>query len=315
MADLDSFCTKATLVELVMEVLFVLALNMDWIPHITLMGFVSYKSLWIHFKRTSDEYILYIIKSGELHIREEGRQYILREGDVLLLEPYLEHEGIEMHICDYYYIHFKHPHISNVDLADQLSFAQAFFLEDHDPQHHNRSYFPKQMSITNKSTKSQVLSGLNEMLLLYRRKNYNRSLTALKLSELFIWLSREYMMFLLQNNRKRTTKSSLKVYELLDYIHQHYASKITSTGIEKEFDCNFDYINRSFNKLTGYSIAHYVNKVRIDYARELLQTTKLSIGEIAELVGFIDIYHFSKVFKKYVGVSPTTYFKEIRERL
>ncbi|EFM08936.1 transcriptional regulator, AraC family [Paenibacillus curdlanolyticus YK9] len=290
-----------------------LAVNMEWIPRITLMGFVSYKSLWMHFKRTSDEHILYIIKSGELHIQEEGQRFILREGDVFMLEPHLEHEGFEMHICDYYFIHFKHPDISALTIEDPLSFAQAFFLEDHEHQQHNRSCFPKQMNLTSNSAKSQIYGGLNEMLRLYRRKNYNRALTALKLSELFIWMSREYMMLVLQSNQKRTTKSNLKVYELLDYIHQHYASKITSERIESEFDCNFDYINRTFNQLTGYSIAHYVNKVRIDHARELLQTTKLSIGEIAELVGFFDIYHFSKVFKRYVGVSPTTYFKGIQE--
>lgn len=280
---------------------------MDWIPHITLMGFVSYRSPWIHFKRTSDEYILYVIKRGQLHIMEGDRPFILKKGDALLLEPNIEHKGLEMHTCDYYYVHFKHPDISPHAVDDPEAFARSFFLEDQQADEQSKCYFPKYFTLANTAALSQILGGLNEMHMLYRRKNYNRNLTALKLSELFIYLSRENMMAILQNNRKRTTKAIAKAYALLDCIHQQYADKLTSERIEREFDINFDYLNRTFNKLTGYSIAHYVNKVRIEHARELLATTSLSVGEIADLVGFGDIYHFSKVFKRYIGVPPTVY--------
>lgn len=84
-----------------------LAINIEVMPKIKLMGFVSYPNPWIHFKRTINEHILYFIKSGELHIRENGVPYILKKGDVFILEPDLEHEGIEKHACDYYYIHLS----------------------------------------------------------------------------------------------------------------------------------------------------------------------------------------------------------------
>lgn len=285
-----------------------LAVNLDWNPRITLLGFVSYNNPWIHFKRTSDEHILYVIVSGELHIREEGRAFKLQAGDVLLLEPGLKHEGLEMNVCDYYFIHFKHPDISTVIVDDPESFAHAFFREDQESDKNNSYCISKYFSLQNKASMSQILGVLNEMLQLYRRKNYNQGLIALKLSELFIRLSRENMLAFLQKTRQRQTKSILMAYELLDYIHQRYPSKITSETIERDFKCNFDYLNRTFNKLAGYSIAYYVNKVRIDRSRELLATTNLSVGEIARHVGFADVYHFSKVFKKYAGVSPTSYY-------
>lgn len=290
-----------------------LAINIDLVPRITWMGFISYKSPWIHFKRSVNEYVLYLIKSGELHIEENGMQFVLRKGDVLVLEPNLIHEGIKKHACDYYYIHFKHSDITNIWIEDPESFARGFILEDEDTEESSPCCFPKYFTITDNSVLSQLYNSLNEMQQLYRRKNYNRSLTALKLSEFFISLSRENMLAVLQQNRKRTTKALLKAYEILDYIHHHYQSKITSQDIEANFGYNFDYLNRTFNKLTGYSITYYINKVRINHAQELLHATHLSIGEISFLVGFGDIYYFSKVFKKYVGLSPTDYFKGIRE--
>lgn len=57
-----------------------LAINVELMPKIKLMGFVSYKQPWIHFKRTTHECILYFIKSGELHLRENGIDYILKKG-------------------------------------------------------------------------------------------------------------------------------------------------------------------------------------------------------------------------------------------
>lgn len=285
-----------------------LTVNLDWNPRITLLGFVSYNNPWIHFKRTSDEHILYVIVSGELHIREEGRAFKLQAGDVLLLEPGLEHEGLEMNVCDYYFIHFKHPDISTVIVDDPESFAHAVFREEQGHDKNNSCCISKYFNLQNKASMSQILGVLNEMLQLYRRKNYNQGLIALKLSELFIRLSRENMLAFLHKTRQRQTKSIVMAYELLDYIHQRYPSKITSETIERDFKCNFDYLNRTFNKLAGYSIAYYVNKVRIDRSRELLATTNLSVGEIARLVGFADVYHFSKVFKKYAGVSPTSYY-------
>lgn len=116
----------------------------------------------------------------------------------------------------------------------------------------------------------------------------------------------------LQADPRNNSKSFIKVHALLDYIHQNYAGKITSSDIEQEFDCNYDYINRVFSKFTGHSIMRYVNLIRINHAKELIEATHLSFGEIGYLTGLDDPYHFSKLFKKYAGVSPTQYYKRHR---
>ncbi|WP_236013480.1 AraC family ligand binding domain-containing protein, partial [Paenibacillus glycanilyticus] len=102
-----------------------LTVNMELVPTVTFLGFVAYTSPWIHFKRNVDEYILYIIKSGELHIEENGERYVLRKGDVFMLEPNLDHEGFEKHVCDYYYIHFKHPESGMGDALSTYFEARA----------------------------------------------------------------------------------------------------------------------------------------------------------------------------------------------
>ncbi|HEY0827345.1 MAG TPA: helix-turn-helix domain-containing protein [Bacilli bacterium] len=291
------------------------AINVEFVPKINIMGFISYKSPWLHFKRNLDEYVLYFIKSGELHIRENGIQYILKKGDIFVLEPHLEHEGFKKHVCDYYYIHFNHPDIKPIYIEDLLNVARHFILEDDrsltNLKDDDICYFPKRFTLSEKKSLHHTLHAMNEMLQLYKRKHYNRNLTALRFAELFIEVSRENFMAELQKSGGKNTKSIVKVHALLDYIHHEYTNKITSSDIELEFECNYDYINRIFKKVTGHTITRYVNMVRINHAKELIEATHLSFSEIGYLTGLNDPFYFSKVFKQYVGLSPLQYYKRL----
>jgi AraC-like DNA-binding protein len=289
------------------------------------MGFVSYKSPWKHFRRATDEYLLYFIQSGELHIRENGEDYVLRKGDILILEPGLEHEGIEKHICDYFYIHFGHSDVQPVQIEDPESFVSDFFLEHSKPrmdgQHGFENeiagnylcYLPKRYTLYDKTSFHQAIHAMNDILNLNKRKQYNRSLTALRFSEFLIELSRDHFMTVFRKNSRKSTESFEKVHGLLNYIHQSFTEKISSVDIEETFDCNFDYINRIFREVTGHTIMRYINVIRINHAKELIETTHLHMNEVGMLSGLEDPYYFSKVFKKYVGLSPTQYYQKIRE--
>ncbi|MBB6691885.1 helix-turn-helix transcriptional regulator [Cohnella xylanilytica] len=293
-----------------------LAMNTEYVPRIKLMGFVSYKAPWIHFRRTTDEHILYFIKSGELHLQENGTPHILRRGDVLLLEPHLEHEGLEKHLCDYYFVHFEHRDIRPWPEEDKLALAKRVLLEDDDSSEGSElCFFPKRFTFEDRNAFHRAQREMNEILALHRRKRYNRSLTALKWAEWMIETSREYWMSELQSHDKRPSRSYRKVNALLDYLHTHYTERITGEIIEKEFDCSYDYINRVFQEATGHTISRYANLVRINHAKELIEATHLSMNEIAYLTGLNDPFYFSKVFKKFVGLSPTQYYKKVRETM
>ncbi|WP_018757265.1 AraC family transcriptional regulator [Paenibacillus terrigena] len=287
-----------------------LAIPMDTLPTIKLVGYVSYKTPWRHFRRNVNEYILYFMKSGEMHIQENGVQYILKKGDSFMLEPNLEHEGTAKHACDYYYIHFTHPEIQSVEVEDLHTLARRILLEEGGggtPIEPSICYLPKYVRFATSSRLQHFYHVLSEMVQLYHGRSYNRTLTAMRLSELCIEISREYLMTELQSNHQKNTKSLIKLNALLDFIHLNYARKISGADIEQEFACNFDYMNRVFSQVTGHTITKYINQVRINHAKELLDATHLSIGEVGYLVGLEDPYYFSKVFKKYVGMSPSEY--------
>lgn len=286
-----------------------IVVNMDILPKIRLAGFVSYRTPWMHAKRKLDEYVLIFMKSGELHLSENGTAYRLRKGDVFLLEPGLRHEGVEKHICAYYYIHFSHADIASRQVVDRNALARHFLLDEKQTStdDSNLCYIGKHFALNGQSAMLQTMHAMDELCELYRRKQYNRKLTALQFARLLIELSREHLLAELYQDNERNSSSFIKVNALLEYIHRHYFEKMASADIERLFDSNFDYLNRNFKRMTGYPIVQYLNHVRIDRAKELLQATDLSIGEVGYLSGLNDPYYFSKVFKKHVGLSPLQY--------
>ena len=95
------------------------------------------------------------------------------------------------------------------------------------------------------------------------------------------------------------------------FINENYPSKISIPDLAKlENMCMTSY-NLLFKEQLGMSPTKYIIKLRIEHARELLESTNLPIQEIGIACGYPDINFFSRVFKKYVGTSPSSYRKQI----
>ena len=84
--------------------------NADLLPKVRMLGQIRYNEPWLHFSRCINEWVLYVIRDGNLYLQEDGVRYHLSAGDFFLLEPGLPHEGYQKAVCDYYYAHFTHPH-------------------------------------------------------------------------------------------------------------------------------------------------------------------------------------------------------------
>ena len=72
---------------------------------------------------------------------------------------------------------------------------------------------------------------------------------------------------------------------------------------------NATYFSTLFKKETGQNFTDYLTELRIGKARELLSGDKVSVQDVAEMVGYSDLKYFSRLFKKSTGVSPSDYKK------
>jgi len=95
--------------------------------------------------------------------------------------------------------------------------------------------------------------------------------------------------------------------KLVRYIKKNYTQNLTSDVLCKEFYCSRSHLSHTFNKQMHMSLKEYLNTLRIDSAKMLLQNSQLDIAEISLSLGFSDPNYFTVIFKKYTGVTPSAY--------
>lgn len=105
-------------------------------------------------------------------------------------------------------------------------------------------------------------------------------------------------------------QTSISLDDILLYIHTNYSSRITLKDLVEQFNLNRTTINELFRKATGESVISYLIHLRIEASAMMLRDTGIPVKEIGYRVGFEDMAHFSRTFKKIKGLSPILYRKE-----
>ncbi|MGL5633480.1 MAG: helix-turn-helix transcriptional regulator [Sarcina sp.] len=95
--------------------------------------------------------------------------------------------------------------------------------------------------------------------------------------------------------------------EALKYINSFYYEDISIRNFSLKHNINSSYFGRKFNNEVGLSFSDCLNKKRSHEAKNLILMSSFSIKEISFKVGYLDISHFYKNFKKNFGISPAKY--------
>ncbi|MGN6714556.1 response regulator transcription factor [Anaerocolumna jejuensis] len=89
------------------------------------------------------------------------------------------------------------------------------------------------------------------------------------------------------------------------YIQEHFTEPdLSVTKLGLIFQLNVSYMGSVFKKTNGQSLLQYITFVRMEASRKLLMSNQYKVGEVAEKVGFTDVFYYSKRFKKMYGYSP-----------
>ncbi len=105
----------------------------------------------------------------------------------------------------------------------------------------------------------------------------------------------------------KTEKYSSPVQKTIVCIDADLTQDLTLGKLAKLQNVSPAYLSALFKKETGRTLTDYVNQKRVDFAKTLLLSTDLQIQTIAQHCGILDIHYFSRVFKKYTGVTPKEY--------
>ncbi len=108
------------------------------------------------------------------------------------------------------------------------------------------------------------------------------------------------------STKKRDYKEKV-VQNVKDYIDNNLDKKLSLNEVAYVFNFNPNYLSHLFAKYSDSTFVEFITKSKIDSSKKMLINGELRINEVAEKLGFDNAFYFSKVFKKYVGISPREY--------
>lgn len=229
---------------------------------------------------TSKIYILFYVVEGRGLLRYNGKEYELSQEDSFMVFPECDY-ALE---CDYFspwelrYIEFH-----GLDISWILSLT-AFSVTT--PVAPKISGLAPLYNIPCGDMTSDFLSIRTHAMLYYLFSYYIEHFPyALKLSNNYVEAARDYI--------------------LANYVEPDCTPKAVCEFVKLDRT----YLYKLFKKETGFSVGEYIIRYRVERASMMLKRSDMSIKNIAIAVGFMDQLYFSKIFKKYMHMSPTAYRK------
>jgi two-component system response regulator YesN len=123
-------------------------------------------------------------------------------------------------------------------------------------------------------------------------------------------LQDQAVSFLEEIAGQMTSGRGNEIKKIIEIINRRYNENLKLETLSELFCYNSAYLGKMFKNTTGEYFNTYVDKVRIEKAKEFL-TQGMKVYEVAEKVGYMNPDYFNAKFRKYVGISPTSYRKSI----
>ena len=271
---------------------------------------------FLHHRRCFDRWVFIYVKTGSLHLSQDGEDFTVGSGEYVFLPPYHEHFGTKpsKSLLSSFWVHFTLPEDTEVtpypDLPTLDELGLSHFKADgaaDESAARDLYLWPERGSTHYRGKIPQYFSELLDMT--RQQPTYPAHMPACLLTLLLMQVSRE-------------TQESLVVQEndlppilnkVTKWMRSNLDNDISMFYAAAEFNYSPDYLASLFRKYFHMSFTRCLNLMRIDAAKAMLVSQNCSIKEAAYSCGFPDEKYFMKVFREVVGMTPTayknTYFK------
>lgn len=247
-----------------------------------------------------ESYEIYYLLAGERNYYINNRMYALRKGDLIFINRNELHRTTAKGTARHERILINFPQEFLQGMLESQGLAFPFFRE--------QSLLLRPGAHEQGKVENLLFAMLDESE--EPRPNQHAFLQTL-LIQLLIEMDRIYESspeaIAPVNDEKQR-----KAYEIIRYLQEHYAEKLTLEELSETFFISSTYLCRLFKQTTGFTIIEYLNTIRVQEAQRRLRDTHAKVSQIAEDTGFDSIAHFGRVFKGIVKRSPLQYRKQNR---
>lgn len=275
-----------------------------------------------------DELEIIYVKHGKLHVTISGENYIGNPKEAFVVSPgSLHFMGSPTGDVDYYtflfpveYISFQTDDIMEKTILSPLKHGRAMIKPQINDMaedicerlieiNTNISYLKKKTSESTEERKNRenhkynksddiAVSNINEANI---NAQFETKMTLIK------FIQKMWQKGLILENAANGTNTTEK--EMITYIRQNYTREISLQEFGMQFHLSEKYISRYFKEHFHITLSQYINHLRLEHARQLLQESTVPVTEVALQSGYQNVSYFIRCFKKMYGVSPLKYRK------
>ena len=260
--------------------------------------FIAPNENWIHMTRELTDYELVLVTEGSLAIECDGAEYVVNEGEYLIMSPCRQQKGTKNGYCSFYWVHFE------AEEAGVEAGAESADTEINDTDNTENFISIRRQDIC--AYKERIIILLKELQdadKRYRDRTLNNYLTGALITELSLQGSVD-MSF--KTSRSQEQLNS----DIKTYISWHISENLKIEDIASYFEYNEKYLTTFFKKMNGVPLKQYILKEKTEYAKSILTESNTTVSEVAYSIGFSDVHNFSNAFKKITGMAPGVYRKQ-----
>ncbi|QAY67140.1 AraC family transcriptional regulator [Paenibacillus protaetiae] len=235
------------------------------------------------------------VNEGALHIGENGREWSLSAGDMLILRPDAWHYSVRP--CEDKTV-FDWLHFQTMGEWEETEGSQSGTLRGDYYTYAIR--LPKRMNLAYLDEAKQLFTKLHE--------------AAQSSSHGAFWDRQQMFLRLMQmlddGWRNEAARSAVSVAErAAAYLQMNYKTPVSNTMLSEALQLHINYITRCMSEVFDCTPQQYLLFYRLDQAKLLLIKTEWPIAQIAEETGFRQTPHFSRLFAAQTGMPPLKYRK------
>lgn len=246
---------------------------------------------WIESK-VHRHFNLWVIQSGTVKVKKHGRTFVAHAGDAVFFFPFVPYSATNKGNCRFIYTHF------------------SFHLGDHGSILHD---FPLSGTVPKQLIESEV-QAFKEAFRIY---SMHANMSELRLKASFTIVLAKIIEAYGNGSYtgsfddtvpdNRASQKSFALQPVLQYVESHLHCPVSIKELADEAGLSEKYFIVYFKKALGITPGQYIYQQKMNKARDYLYTGKYTIHDIACLLGYADLYTFSKAFKKYYHVPPSKF--------
>ncbi|MEN0004438.1 MAG: AraC family transcriptional regulator [Bacteroidota bacterium] len=138
-----------------------------------------------------------------------------------------------------------------------------------------------------------------------RKGLYKRFFLEAKVTELLLLQLEQIASFQHPQPTKLKKVDLDRMHAVKDYLHDHFQESSTLFELAKRFGTNEYSLKKSFKEVFGTTVFNYWSTIKMDRAKQLLLEESITIGEVADQIGYKNPQHFSTAFKRRFGYPPS----------